>query len=967
MSILGVPSATYRVQFSLGFRFVDARDLVPYYHELGITDLYGSPRLKARRGSSHGYDVADPSRVNSELGTEDEYEELVVKRKHYGMGLLLDIVPNHMSASADNPWWMDVLENGPSSPYASFFDINWHPETTKAAFLQENKILLPILGDLYGTVLENQDLILKLDEAGFFIRYEDIKLPLDPKTYKPILERFLEVLKGFIGAEDPALEEVPNLLAQIDRLPSRNDTDPTNATERQRLLAPLKSQLWATCHGRPEISRYLERTLDDFNGVRGNPRSFDRLDGLLSDQAYRVAFWKLAAEEINYRRFFDVSDLVGLRVEDPKVFEARHALLFQLFHEGKISGLRIDHVDGLRDPLAYLQELQARLASTSGKHPERGSAYVIVEKILAEQESLPADWPASGTTGYDFMNTVNALFVDPKGLRSLGDIYRRFSGIEADFHEFAYRGNARVLQELFAGEVKTLGHELGKLAAEDRWAGDVPLSEYVEAVREVTACLPVYRTYIRAGEISAQDRRYIEQALQEAQRRTPEDRAGPPAFAFLRRVLLLDLPEHEKQKSPEWLGFVLRWQQFTGAAMAKGLEDTALYNYNRLISLNEVGGHPGTEGTNTEDFHAALKARQERMPYTLNATSTHDTKRSEDVRARLNVLSELPSEWAKHLEKWSRWNRTQKQLVNGVPAPERNDEIFVYQNLLGVWPLCEEELATLQERLEQYVVKAAREAKAHTSWLRPDAAYEAALVNFTASLLRPFEKNRFLRSFLPFQKHLAYYGALNSIAQVLLKIAAPGVPDFYQGSEIWDFSLVDPDNRRPVDFRLRVRLFEELRRQESRGLLPLVHDLLSGWKDGRIKLYVTYKGLNFRKAHKDLFLNGEYIPLSPAGSRREHMCAFARRRRKSWAIVVVPRLTAKLVFPGQAPLGGRVWGSTVLDLPRNAPRHWINIFTGENVDATLKNKRKRLKVSAAFRNFPLALLAPRHGRQRHGL
>jgi (1->4)-alpha-D-glucan 1-alpha-D-glucosylmutase len=964
MSILRVPSATYRVQFSLGFRFVDARDLVPYCHELGITDFYGSPRLKARRGSSHGYDVADPSRVNSELGTEDEYEELVVKRKHYGMGLLLDIVPNHMSASADNPWWMDVLENGPSSPYASFFDIDWHPETTKAAFLQENKILLPILGDLYGNVLEDQQFILKVDETGFFIRYEDARLPLDPKTYKPILEHFLDILEKSVGAEDPALGEVANLLAQIDRLPSRNDTDPINAAERQKLVVPLKSQLWATCHGRSEIRRCLERTLDDFNGVRGNPRSFDRLDQLLSDQAYRVAFWKLAAEEINYRRFFDVSDLVGLRVEDPNVFEARHALLFQLFHEGKISGLRIDHVDGLRDPLAYLQELQARLGSTSRGLPEPGRAYVVVEKILAREESLPAEWPVFGTTGYDFLNSLNALFVSSEGLRSLGEIYRRFSGISADFHEFAYQGNKRVLQELFAGEVKTLAHELGRLAAEDRRARDVPLSEYFEALREVTACLPVYRTYIRDLEISPQDRKYIEQALQEAQRRAPEDRAGPPAFEFLRRVLLLDPPEDGEGKRHEWLRFVMGWQQFTGAAMAKGLEDMALYNYNRLVSLNEVGGNPGTAGTTVEDFHTALRARRERMPYTLNATSTHDTKRSEDVRARLNVLSELTPEWAKHLEKWSRWNRAKKQVVNGVPAPDRNDEIFLYQNLLGVWPLCEADLATLPERLEQYVLKAAREAKTHTSWLRPDAAYEAALVSFTRGLVETSEKNRFLRSFRPFQKVVAYHGALNSIAQVLVKIAAPGVPDFYQGSEVWDFSLVDPDNRRPVDFRLLIRLFEELRRQESRGLLPLVHDLLSAWEDGRIKLYVTYKGLNFRKTHKELFLDGEYIPLPAAGSHREHVCAFARHHKKSWALVAVPRLTANLVSPGQAPLGRRVWGSTVLDLPRNAPRHWINIFTGESVEATLKNRRKTLTVSVAFHSFPLALLTPRSGHLR---
>ncbi len=967
MSAFRVPSATYRIQFHLGFRFVDARDLVPYLHELGVTDLYASPRFRARRGSSHGYDVADPLRVNSELGTEKEFEELVQRLKHYRMGLLLDIVPNHMAASSDNPWWLDVLENGPSSPYAHFFDINWHPAIAKASFLQENRLLLPILGDLYGNVLENGELSLKLDETGFFVRYYDTKLPLDPKTYSSILSHCLAGLADAVGSDHPASMELGELLQGVHRLPPRTITASEEIQIRREQTENLKRQIWRLFLTRPEVRTCLEQTLRAFNGSKGVSESFDLLDGILGAQAYRVAFWKLAAEEINYRRFFDISDLVGLRVEDPGVFDARHTQIFELIREGKVSGLRIDHIDGLHDPLAYLQRVQKSIGSEAGRKRNNPEFYVVVEKILAEREEVPAEWPVCGTTGYDFLNTLNGIFIDPKGFEILDDTYRRFTGDTSGFSEAAYQGKRQVLSGLFAGEVNALAHELGKLGARDRYAQDVPFSEYVQVVSEVTACLPVYRTYIRSFEIPDRDRGYIEKALEEAQKRTPEDRAGSAAFAFVRRVLLLDPPYYAGEQKQEWLRFVMHWQQFTGAAMAKGFEDTALYIYHPLSSLNEVGGDPGKGVESVDDFHRAMQYRRENMPYTLNTTTTHDTKWSEDIRARINVLSELSHEWEKRLMRWNKWNRPWKQLLNGEEVPDRNEEVLLYQTLLGAWPFSEEMVPSFLDRLKQYIVKAAREAKVHTSWTNPNSAHEGALLHFTEALFLAPGCDRFRKDILALEKTVAYCGALNSMAQVVLKFAAPGAPDFYQGTELWDFSLVDPDNRRPVDFVLRQRLLEELRRQESSGRARLARDLLSSWKDGRIKLYTTYKTVNLHRVHPNLFLNGEYIPLEATGSKKGHLCAFARRYGRVWGLVAVPRLVARLSAPGRPPLGAKVWRRTALVLPRKAPTHWYNVFTDEVYTVADTEGRRLLPLSKIFRTFPVAMLMEVPKSRRHRL
>ena len=959
MGSFRVPVATYRIQFSLGFRFSDARNLVPYLHDLGITDLYASPRFKARKGSSHGYDVADPERVNSELGTEEEFDELVQRLKHYDMGLVLDIVPNHMAASPENPWWMDVLENGTSSRFASFFDIDWHPATTKAAFLQENRILLPVLGDLYGRVLENQELALKLDERGFFVRYYDARLPLDPKSYRLLLQDSLDRMRNDPECPAESLQKLAAVREAVKQLPDRGARESREIAARRSGKEEIKQDLWRLYQDDRDVRRSLDETLLVFNGNRADKRSFDRLDQLLSEQAYRLAYWKIAAEEINYRRFFDISDLVGLRLEDPEVFEARHAQIVQLAREGKVTGLRVDHIDGLYDPQDYLRRLQGSLSASPAGTSGRPGFYVVVEKVLGGDEPLPEDWPVCGTTGYDFLNAANGVFIEPRGLQMLEANYARFTGNAATFNDVCYSRNKLVMEQLFQGEVNALAHLLGRIAAQDRHARDLPFSELMQALVEVTACLPVYRTYIRDFEVSPRDRIYIDRALRAARVRTPHERVSSAAFGFLRCVLMLDPPYYADVHKKEWLAFVMRWQQFTGPVMAKGLEDTAYYVHNSLISLNEVGGDPIRKNLpiDLEAFHLFNQERPARWPCTLNATSTHDTKRSEDVRARINVLSELPDRWENALRRWNRWNQSKKPIVNGRPVPDPAEEVLLYQTMLGAWPLDEREVPAFKERLQAFMLKAAREAKTHTSWMNPHAEYEGALSSFLEFILEASGTNRFLRDFLIFQETVAYFGWLNALSTLLMKIASPGVPDFYQGTETWNLSLVDPDSRRPVNFETLAHDLDELRRSEHEGAQPLLRDLLEHWRDGRVKLYTTWKALQFRVAHPQCFLEGDYTPLYASGKRIENICLFTRHKGQDWALVAVPRLLTKVVDPGVLPLGQEAWGASSLPLPPGAPQEWTNVFTGETLRAGVENKKPVLRLQHLFRDFPVALLA----------
>ncbi|MGQ9687839.1 MAG: malto-oligosyltrehalose synthase [Desulfobaccales bacterium] len=950
MTTFRVPAATYRLQFHHEFRFIAAQALVPYLATLGISDIYASPLFRARRRSLHGYSVTNPLEINPELGSKVSFNALARALKSHRMGLILDIVPNHMALSHDNPWWLDVLENGPASPYALFFDVDWQP----ANKLLEGRVLQPVLGAPYHQVLENQELKLVLEESGFAVYYYDHKFPLDPKTYPLILKHRLDALRERHGRDHPVISTLLGIISMLEQLPKRSAGSRSKLRERNRQKEILKDNLWRLYRQNQCIREFIDENLALLNGRRGDPDSFHLFDLLLNVQAYRLAFWQVAQDLINYRRFFSINDLIGLRVEDPLVFEASHDLLFSLVREGRITGLRIDHLDGLYDPQDYLERLQGRLAQETGGESGRPAFYVVVEKILERQEPLPAEWPVAGTTGYDFLTMADGLLVDPEGLEEVRQVYDRFLGSPVRLPDVVYDKKKLILETLFGGEVESLGHSLSLLAAQDRTARDVSPKKLLQALFEVTACLPVYRTYIRGFTVAARDRRLLEQAFAEVARRQPG--LSPEALTFLKRVLFLDLPPilTEEQRK-EWLHFVMRWQQFTGPVMAKGLEDTAAYVYNPLVSLNEVGGC--YQAVSPAAFHDFNLNRRRFWPFTFNATTTHDTKRSEDVRARLHVLSEMPAKWETSLKLWRGLNRLHKKEVDGVWTPDPSQEVLLYQTMLGAWPLDKEEIPAFKDRLRDYLIKAAREAKVHTRWISPHPEHEQALQDFLTAILTEPENAAFFRSFLNLQSRLAFWGALNSLSLVVLKIASPGVPDFYQGTELWDLSLVDPDNRRPVDFSRRVELLKEIRRKEKKGAPALVVELLEHWPTGAIKLFLTHKALNFRRSALDVFLGGDYVPLAAAGDREHHMVAFARRLESRWVVAAVGRFFSRLSPPGRFPVGKAVWGDTRLPLPSEAPKKWRNIFTRETLSCQSAPEGQALPLHQVFNDLPVALLA----------
>jgi (1->4)-alpha-D-glucan 1-alpha-D-glucosylmutase len=942
------PVSTYRLQLHAGFTFHDATAIVPYLKALGVTDVYSSPIFTARSGSTHGYDVADPTRLSPELGGDEGFAALSEALQQHGMGFVMDIVPNHMAASPENLWWLSVLENGPSSEYANYFDIVWQQSASGAPM--ESKVLLPILGGHFGTVLESQELKVALDEDGFYVSYWETRLPLDPKTYRVILEQRYGQLRDMLGTNLPAFREYEAVMEAMEQLPGRADTEPEQIEQRRRETGRLKQEIWRLYSDVPEIRQFIDDNLALVNGHPDYPESFDTLDRLLSEQAYRLAFWRVASQEINYRRFFDVADLVSMRIEDDEVFTARHAPLDDMVAAGQLTGLRIDHIDGLHDPEGYLHQLQAFLAparSVLGVDP--APFYVVVEKILAEGEDLRESWPTAGTTGYDFLNLVNGLFIDTSAIDTLDALYKRVSGIEASFDEIVYQQKRRVMAELFSGDVRALVLRLDRLSLSDRHGRDLTQRELGQALTEIAARFHVYRTYVRGDEIDDYDRQQVEHAVEAAIQARPELER---AFRFLRRVMLLEypalLPEEERQ---EWLAVVMRWQQFSGPIMAKGHEDTALYIYNRLISVNDVGGEPGDVGVSIEDFHATNAGRGSRWPHTMNATSTHDTKRSEDVRARINVISEIVDRWEEHVTRWQAHNAHLRGQIDGMTVPDGNVEYLIYQTLVGAWPLSNDDAPEFTERLKAYLMKANREAKVHTSWLNPNEAYEAEIARFVDALLNPYN-SEFLSDFTAFQREIAWFGALNSLSQVLLKTTVPGVPDVYQGTDLWDFSLVDPDNRRPVDFALRRRYVDRLDSER-----PSAAALLENWKDGCVKLHVLHQALNLRATQPDLFLDGDYVPLDVHGARALHIVAFARRHGDDWALVIVPRLLARLCHEASinaecAPVGEQAWADTEVHLPDGAPQAWRNVFGSSGASG------QTLRLSEVFAEFPYALLVP---------
>ena len=1056
------PGATYRLQLNTEFDFDRAAAIVPYLRELGVTHVYTSPILQARPGSEHGYDVCDHEQIDRGLGGSDGFARFSAALADAGLSLLLDVVPNHMSIDTANPWWNDVLENGPNSPYARFFDIDWHPIKIEL----HNKVLLPLLGKQYGDVLEAGEVRVEHHEGGFTLRYFDHVLPLGPKTAIPLLSARREVLETALADDRDALNEYQSIITALEHLPSQTATWPEAIAERQREKEVIKRRLRDLEASSPIVAQFVARNVELCNGTPGDVASFDQLDAIISAQAYRLSYWRAASDEINYRRFFDINALAAVCMELPEVFYRAHRLLFDLLARGAVGGLRIDHIDGLFAPEQYLWRLQwAYLAvqSQSGSRgqqiqslvdacarltfplptdsdllaifgPEpstpapaameeptaiRGAAsdadgrpagaasaepaaaagptagasavtnavaapsidladhqlplFVAVEKILGPHEPLPATWPVAGTTGYDFMHEVGGLFLDAEGWKSIVQFYRRAIGETRDFDEVVRDAKRLILRSAMASELQMLAHQLNRISEQHRHTRDFTLNMLRYALREILMCFPVYRVYPSPRGIAERDRHFVNLAVALAKRRNPD--TDWAVFDFVRDVLLMNHPEGltaEQVRQREQ--FAGHFQQVTSPVMGKGFEDTAFYIYCPLVSTNEVGGEPRSPVVSPAAFHDVNANRHATFPRAMLASTTHDSKRTEDVRARLHVLSELPGAWRNAVNRWFRLNRTKRAEVDGQPAPSRNDEYLFYQSLLGIWPLTEPteaEQADLIARLQRYMEKATHEAKQHTSWINPNERYDHAVREFVAATLERSAGNRFLAHFRQFQSAVSAWGLYNSLAQLTLKLTAPGVPDLYQGQDLWDFSLVDPDNRRPVDFALRQQLLADIehRGTDAEGLHALASELASSPADPRTKLFVTSRLLDLRRRTGTLLVEGDYRPIAVSGSAADHVVAFARVGQgvapqgdvaSRAVLVVVPRLLVRLTQsagalhvapPPPIPWDATIWGDTSLDCCALGGE-LIDVFTGRRLPGG-----GPVPVADLLREFLVAVLA----------
>ncbi len=876
-----VPRATYRLQFHSGFTLDDAACLTDYLAALGISHLYASPYLQASPGSVHGYDVVDPGRINAELGGEPGHQRLCRALQNNDLGQILDIVPNHMAITGpENAWWWDVLENGPSSPYAAYFDVDWNlPE-----YRLNDSILLPILGDRYGQCVESGEIRLQHERGRFFVQYYDHWLPVAPRSLADILDRAAERCKS---------DELAFIADSLRHLPLAPTSDRAVTLRRHRDKEVIQSQFVRLLGEHPGVSAAVTAVVEETNS------SADRLDEILVQQNYRLAFWRTATQDPGYRRFFDINTLVGLRTEEEKVFADTHRLILKWLADGVLQGIRIDHPDGLRDPEQYLSRLREAAPD----------AWIVVEKILHTDEHLPYTWPVQGTTGYDFLNMVGGLFVDPAGEVPFTDFYEEFVGEHSNYHDRVREKKLQVVNELFAGDINRLTELVMQLCEDTRRFRDYTRFEVDEALRILTACFLVYRTYIRpeTGQVRDEDRKIISQAIEYA--KTLQAELDPELLDFLRDILLL-VRQGEIETE-----FVVRFQQLSGPVTAKGVEDTAFYCFNRFIALNEVGGDPSRFGVTPASFHQSMIHRADRFPNSMSTTSTHDTKRSEDVRARLALLSEIPDGWADAVRRWSAHNERFRE----ADAPDRNTEYLLYQTLVGAWPI-------ESERILLYMEKAAREAKTHTSWTRPDDSYEQRMRRFVEAILEDPVFRFDLESFVA---PLIYPGRVNSLSQMLIKLTAPGVPDMYQGTELWDLSLVDPDNRRPVDFEVRRRLLDEVR-----NLRPC--EVMARMDEGLPKLWVAYRALGLRKRYQDIFRSGAYTPVAAHGKKRNHVVAYSRGND---IVVVVPRLVLTL---------REDWADTWVDL---AGGTWVNVMTGDRAC------NERIIIHDLLATFPVALLS----------
>jgi len=962
-----IPRATYRLQFHRDFDFDAAVRVLPYLAKLGISHVYCSPISRARPGSTHGYDVVAHDEINPELGGAAGYERFSAALRQHGLGQLLDMVPNHMGVlGAENPWWSDVLENGAASAFATYFDIDWDPIDPELY----GKVLLPALGEHYGSVLASGQLQLDFERATgrFVVRYFEHVFPLDPGTCARLLAEAADV-----AGDAPARRTLTSLAKGFAELPPRDVAQADELALRRRIVPLRKAALADAARDDAAVYAALSEALARINTQ--TPREV--LHALLERQAYRLAFWRVAADEINYRRFFDINELAALRVENEAVFEATHGMALDLAASGTVDGLRIDHPDGLHDPAQYFERLQqgyarrkgfALKASDAAGRPHR-PLYVVAEKIAAPHESVPETWHVHGTTGYRFAAVAGGVLIDTAARARFDRIWRGFSGVEDDFETLAYQGKRAVMRNALASELTTLATRLLRIARADRGTRDHTFNALRAALAEVAACLPVYRTYI-VDAPSAQDLRYIDWAVAHARKRSPA--ADASVFDFVRRCVLGEAPRGASAALTESTRrFAMRFQQFTAPVAAKGVEDTAFYRDLRLASLNEVGGDPASFGLTVRAFHGASADRALRWPHTILATSTHDNKRSEDVRSRIDVLSEMPGAWRLALARWRRMNRAPGRAAAitspaapSAAAPSAADEYLLYQTLLGTWPaggLDEAALPAYRERISQYMVKAAREAKLHTQWVNPDTAYEAALTGFVSSLLARVRPNPFLADLHEQALGVAWFGALNSLTLMLLKFTSPGVPDLYQGNELMDLSLVDPDNRRPVDFALRERWLADMQADFDDARAPAaLAALVAAPHDGRAKLWFSARLLDLRRRAPALFELGDYTPLAARGARASHVVAYRRRLGEASVLVLAGRLFAQLGQSvghavGQTPVGESTWGDTAIPAPglRDGER-LVNALNGETVTV----EGGHIRLADAFRTVPAAALVP---------
>jgi (1->4)-alpha-D-glucan 1-alpha-D-glucosylmutase len=886
--MIRIPGSTYRLQLHKDFTFDDAAGIAEYLHSLGISHVYCSPYLQAAPGSLHGYDVVDHQSVNRELGGPTAHSRFCAKLGQLGLGQVLDIVPNHMSLGKENRYWWDVLENGTSSRYASFFDIDWQPQEERL----RDKVLVPILGDQYGRVLRAGGIKVLRDGTMFQVECSGQTLPVAPPSLPVILSRAAEYAKS---------DTLSFLAASFGRLPAPEYVERRTILARHRDKVVLLDLLARLCEEEPKVSEAIDQSVSELN------ENLDALDDFLNQQNYRLSFWKTADQQLSYRRFFDVNSLIGLRVEREYVFEETHALVLDWLKRGVLDGVRVDHPDGLRDPLEYFKRLREHAPD----------AWVVGEKILEPGEFLRKSWPIQGTTGYDFLNVVAGILVAPDGLMELSSIYGEFTSQSTDFHAIAHEKKINVTQEALGSDVNRLTSIFVEICEANRDRRDYTRAEVRRAIREVAACFSIYRTYVvpEREEITDEDRSYIVEAIECAKEARQDIDSG--LFDFLRDVLTMATKGRQESE------FLLRFQQFTGPVMAKGVEDTAFYCYNRLTGMNEVGSNPGRHGLSIEEFHTYCEKMQATSPATMTALSTHDTKRSDDVRARLAVLSEMPAKFGAVVQRWSRMNNAFRARKSAAEAmPDRNTEYLYYQTLIGAWPLS-------IDRAQAYMLKAVREAKQQTTWVANNKEFEDALSMFVELTL----------NYAPFLKELQQFvakvqdaGRVNSMAQTLLKYTVPGVPDLYQGTELWDLSLVDPDNRRPVDYALRQRLLGELK--EMTG--DVAAQVMYRADEGLPKMWTIHQALRLRQERPECFsAEAAYVPIEVDGAKHDHVIAF---RRGHDVVTVVPRLIVKLAG---------MWKDTWVSLPEG---RWRNRLTGRSLEGG------NVPVKELLKDFPVALL-----------